>query len=331
VIRGARRRLGLLHLPEDERQLRVLGRQLELELVIMLLLELGQRKRLGRQLLELADGLWPPVAPQRERVPRAKPVLEVLRRSKALKLAVDHDAHPRAEGLALFHRVGSEDDGLAATDHLKDAVPQKAARARVHPGRWLVLKEKEKSFQVPFSFSRSQVHLDKFDVPVKIARLESQDRCRSDKVVASSSPLVWHASRRVKNATLLSDIGSFKKTSMTGQTWHVINDQHQTIVHHSFSLLPHSKATVFSLLSAASRVSHLKRQLRGSVTQPGLRSIRKEYNLFSADLSLSIEYTQQAGRSFYPAVKLHPGKCHKMHRVIQGGREKNKTAAAGGA
>ena len=35
-----------------------------------------------------------------------------------LELPVDHDAHPRAERLALLHGVGGQHDGLPAADHL---------------------------------------------------------------------------------------------------------------------------------------------------------------------------------------------------------------------
>ena len=69
-----------------------------------------------------------------------------------LELPVDHDAHPRAERLALLHGVGGQHDGLPAADHLQDAVPQEPARARVHPRRRLILKQVNSSVQ---SFSAS--------------------------------------------------------------------------------------------------------------------------------------------------------------------------------
>lgn len=62
----------------------------------------------------------------------------------ALEPPVDHDAHAGAERLALLHGVGGEHNGLAAADHLEDAVPQEAARAGVHARRRLVLQGRKK-------------------------------------------------------------------------------------------------------------------------------------------------------------------------------------------
>ena len=132
--------LGLLHLPEHQRQLRVLQWQLELQLIVVLLLELCQRERLGHQLLEPLDGVGLSGGPEGQRVAGAESVLEVLRGAETLESAVDHDTETRAEGLALLHGVGGEDDGLAAAEHLQDAVPEEAAGAGVHAGRGLVLK-----------------------------------------------------------------------------------------------------------------------------------------------------------------------------------------------
>ena len=73
--------------------------------------------------LEIRPGLRTPVTPQSQRVPGPEPVLQMLRGADALEPPVDHDAHACAEGLALLHRVGGEHDGLAAADHLQDAVP----------------------------------------------------------------------------------------------------------------------------------------------------------------------------------------------------------------
>ena len=68
----------------------------------------------------------------------------MLGRAEALEAAVDHDAHPGAEGLALLHGVRRQDDGLAAPNHFQNAVPQKPPRPWVHARGGFILKKPKK-------------------------------------------------------------------------------------------------------------------------------------------------------------------------------------------
>lgn len=52
--------------------------------------------------------------------------------------AVDHDGESGAQRLALLHAVRGEHDGAALPDGPQNALPQKAARGRVHAARRLV-------------------------------------------------------------------------------------------------------------------------------------------------------------------------------------------------
>ena len=66
--------------------------------------------------------------------PIALPIfgLELLRRAQAAQVAIDHDAHSRAEGLTLCHTVGSEDHCLTSPHHALDNMPQELSSTRVY-------------------------------------------------------------------------------------------------------------------------------------------------------------------------------------------------------
>ncbi len=71
--------------------------------------------------------------------PTHPPGFEVLDGADALEGAVDHDSDAGAERLTLFHAVRREHDGAAVPHDALDAVPEEAARTRVHARRRLVL------------------------------------------------------------------------------------------------------------------------------------------------------------------------------------------------
>lgn len=88
---------------------------------------------------ELLDGLQRPRHPQLQAVAIAVLALQLLGSAEAAEGAVDHDAHPGAQRLALRHAVRGEEHRLASTDHAPYHRPQELAGTGVHSGGGLVL------------------------------------------------------------------------------------------------------------------------------------------------------------------------------------------------
>ena len=99
-------------------------------------LEDGMREVLSDELL---NWLQLSAHSQLQSVPVSVATLELLRCPEATERPVDHDAHPRAEGLALSHAVGGEENRLTRTGHTFDDRPQELAGHGVHPGGGFVL------------------------------------------------------------------------------------------------------------------------------------------------------------------------------------------------
>ena len=127
-----------LHVPEDGGQGGPLpaGGYLVGELSVMLLLQLHPAQALPHSHLHLLGVARQ--APDGQAVPGPEPVLQVLDGAQTLELTIDHDAQPRAEGLALLHAVGGQHHRLPAPHHLQDGVPQEPPGPGVHPTGGLV-------------------------------------------------------------------------------------------------------------------------------------------------------------------------------------------------
>lgn len=69
--------------------------------------------------------------------------LDVLGRTDALEVAVDHDAQFRGEGLSLLHRMGSQDDGrlLFLRGDPGDDLPHEPPCLGIHACRGLIQKD----------------------------------------------------------------------------------------------------------------------------------------------------------------------------------------------
>ena len=90
---------------------------------------------------ELLNGFQRPRHSQLQAVAIAIPALQLLRGAQAAEGAVDHDAHPGAQRLALRHAVRGEEHRLASTHHTPYHRPQELAGAGVHSGGGLVLEK----------------------------------------------------------------------------------------------------------------------------------------------------------------------------------------------
>ena len=90
---------------------------------------------------ELLNGLQRPRHSQLQPVAIAILALQLLRSAQAAEGAVDHDAHPGAQRLALRHAVGGEQHRLARTHHTPDHRPQELAGAGVHSGGRFILEK----------------------------------------------------------------------------------------------------------------------------------------------------------------------------------------------
>ena len=119
--------------PEDGGQTGLSGveRELELELSVMFLSQLCLAQTLRQAGLHLGRPALQ--TPHHQAVAGPEPRLQVLDGAETFELAVDHDAQPRAESLALLHAVGGEHHRLPTPHHLQHGVPEEPPRPGVHP------------------------------------------------------------------------------------------------------------------------------------------------------------------------------------------------------